>query len=579
VKEELENRLPSLESELAACRQDLQRALASTLLLDTIIETSIDPITVLDSDGRIVRANPAFLDLLNCGPEDILQREPLLLAFVEEGVQETTYGESVTIDQAYYEKSIEMTGRLLKSGKIASYEFYIARFDKKLVPVEGNFTLLRDGSGNRTGAFAVMRDITQHKLQARTMKQARDFLENIFQTTDNGMFVTSYDGYIIRANRAFADILGYEDEELHGLHYSVLYTRKLVPDMPSPVQDLLMEKGSLKHYETQYAKKDRSDIDVEINLSLLKDDAGSTTGAVVAVRDITIRKQVEAALRESEERFRALAMSAPEAIVAADTAGSIIFWNKGAENVYQYTEQEILGKPIHLLIVAEDRTADKKSFDDARELSQDFFKGKYFSGHGLRKDGSIFATEVSIGMWKTQQGNYFISIIRDVTQRQEMEEKLKHAHTELEQKVVDRTATLEEVNTALRVLLKRREEDKSALEDKVLTNVNRLITPCLQKLKNAKLDKRELSYLDILEANLQDIISPFLQALSLKHLQLTPMEIEVANFIKHGQNTKQIAEILDVSRKTVEFHRDNIRRKADIKNKKINLRTYLMSLQ
>ena len=489
-------------------------------------------------------------------------------------IHETTYGETITIDQAYYEKNLDMTGRLFKTGKIENHEFYIARFDKKLVPVEGNFTLLRDGAGNRIGAFAVMRDITQHRLQASTMKQARDFLENIFQTTDNGMFVTSYDGYIIRANRAFADILGYEDEELHGLHYSVLYTRKLVPDMPSPVQDLLMEKGSLKHYETTYTKKDGSPVDVEINLSLLKDDRGGITGAVVAVRDITVRKQVEAALRESEERFRALAMSAPEAVVATDSAGAIIFWNRGAENVFQYTEQEILGKPIHQLVVAEDRPADKEAFGKAQDQNRDFFKGRYFSGRGLRKNGSVFATEVSIGMWETQQGNYYISIIRDVTQRQEMEEELQRAHTELEKKVADRTATLEEVNTALRVLLKRREEDKAALEDKVLLNVSRLINPCLEKLKNAGLDARQLSYLDILEANLQDIVSPFLQAISLKHLQLTPMEIEVANFIKHGRNTKTIAGALDVSRKTVEFHRDNIRRKAGIKNKKINLRTY-----
>ena len=498
---------------------------------------------------------------------------------MEEGVHETTYGETVAIDQAYYEKSLDITGRLFKTGKIENHEFYIARSDKKLVPVEGNFTLLRDAEGNRIGAFVVMRDITQHRLQASTLKQARDFLENIFQTTDNGMFVTGYDGYIIRANRAFAAILGYEDEELHGRHYSVLYTKKIAPDMPSPVQDLLMEKGSIKHYETTYAKKDGSAIDVEINLSLLKDDRGSITGAVVAVRDITIRKQVEAALRESEERFRALAMSAPEAVVASDSTGAIIFWNRGAENVYLYTEQEILGKPIHQLIVPEDRPADIEAFGKAREQNRDFFKGRYFSGRGLRKNGSVFATEVSIGMWETQQGNYYISIIRDVTQRQEMEEELQRAHTELEKKVADRTATLEEVNTALRVLLKRREEDKAALEDKVLLNVSRLINPCLEKMKIAGLDARQLSYLNILEANLQDIVSPFLQAISLKHLQLTPMEIEVANFIKHGHNTKKIAETLDVSRKTVEFHRDNIRRKADIKNKKINLRTYLLSLQ
>ncbi len=443
-KKEPEKTSKQIDPELAACRRELEQARADIYMLDTILETSIDPITVLDGDGRILRANPAFLALLGCQSADIMNREPLLFAFVEEGVHETTYGEPVTIDQAYYEKSIDMTGQLFKTGKIENHEFYISRFDNKLVPVEGNFTLLRDTQGNRTGAFAVLRDITQHKLQASTIRQARDFLENIFQTTDDGLFVTSYDGYIIRANRAFVESLGYEEEELHGRHYSVLYAQKLV-------QDMLKTQESLQHYVTKYSRKDGSIIDVEINLSLLKDAAGSTTGSVVAVRDITLRRQ--------------------------------------------------------------------------------------------------------------------------------MEEELRFAHGELEKKVAERTASLEEVNTALRVLLKRREEDKASLEDKVLMNINRLINPCLQKLKNAGLDQRQQSYLDILDANFQDIVSPFLQALTLKHLQLTPMEIEVANHIKHGKSSKQIAAILDVNRKTVEFHRDNIRRKADIKNKKINLRTYILSLQ
>lgn len=439
------------EAHLSQLESELEQARADIFMIDTIIGTSIDPMTVLDSNGRITRANPAFYALLGCSADDVVQREPLLFAFVEEGVHETTYGEQVTIDKDYYDKNFEMTGRLFKTGKIENHEFFISRSDKKLVPVEGNFMLIRDARGRRTGAFAMLRDITQHKLQANSMRQARDFLENIFQTTDDGLFVTGADGHIVRANRAFAGIVGYGEDELQGRHYSMLFGQKALPDMPSPVEDMLKAHRSLKHYETKYSRKDGAVIDVEINISLLPDAAGATTGAVVAVRDITLRKQ--------------------------------------------------------------------------------------------------------------------------------MEQQLKLAHAELEKKVAERTVSLEEVNTALRVLLKRREEDKAALEDKVLMNINRLITPCLKKLKNAGLTARQLSYLDILEANFQDIVSPFLQALTLKHLQLTPMEIEVANYIKHGKNSKQIAALLDVSRKTVEFHRDNIRRKAGIRNKKINLRTYLLSLQ
>ena len=103
----LENRIAELEAELADCRHELQQAREGNLILDNIIETSIDPITVLNSDGRIVRANPAFTNLLGCKPEAMQSNDPILLAFVDEGDHETTYGEPVTIDQAYYEKTLK----------------------------------------------------------------------------------------------------------------------------------------------------------------------------------------------------------------------------------------------------------------------------------------------------------------------------------------------------------------------------------------------------------------------------------------------------------------------------------------
>ena len=74
-----EKTIQQLEAELAACRAELEKSRADIFMIDNMIETSIDPITVLDSDGRIVRANPAFLELLGCSAEDIMQKEPLLL--------------------------------------------------------------------------------------------------------------------------------------------------------------------------------------------------------------------------------------------------------------------------------------------------------------------------------------------------------------------------------------------------------------------------------------------------------------------------------------------------------------------
>ncbi|HOJ15012.1 MAG TPA: helix-turn-helix transcriptional regulator, partial [Deltaproteobacteria bacterium] len=83
---------------------------------------------------------------------------------------------------------------------------------------------------------------------------------------------------------------------------------------------------------------------------------------------------------------------------------------------------------------------------------------------------------------------------------------------------------------------------------------------------------------EILESNLNDIISPFLKKLSSHYLNLTPTEIQVADLIKDGKSTKQIAEVLGISERAVEFHRNNIRDKLGLKNSKTNLRSYLMTL-
>ena len=125
--------------------------------------------------------------------------------------------------------------------------------------------------------------------------------------------------------------------------------------------------------------------------------------------------------------------------------------------------------------------------------------------------------------------------------------------------------------------MNKREEDKSELEEKVIFSVNKLVMPHLEKLKTGTLDRKNKTLLEIMESNLKEIISPFRQGLSTKLSTMTPTEIQIANLVKKGKSTKEIAELLNLSTKTIDFHRDNIRKKLGIKNKKINLRTHLSS--
>jgi DNA-binding CsgD family transcriptional regulator len=162
----------------------------------------------------------------------------------------------------------------------------------------------------------------------------------------------------------------------------------------------------------------------------------------------------------------------------------------------------------------------------------------------------------------------------EIRERKQFETELRNREKELKNK----TAQLEELNAALKILLKKRDEDRIELEEKMVSNVRELVFPYLAKLNKGKLPEKQSAILSIIESNLKDIVSPFARRLSSKYLGFTPAEIQIANLIKQGQSTKDIAELSNLSPRTVEFHRDNIRTKLGIKNRKINLRTHLLSL-
>jgi DNA-binding CsgD family transcriptional regulator len=141
-----------------------------------------------------------------------------------------------------------------------------------------------------------------------------------------------------------------------------------------------------------------------------------------------------------------------------------------------------------------------------------------------------------------------------------------------------KTSNLEEVNTALKVMLNKRDADRKELEEKVLLNMKWLVLPYLDKMKKSGLNERQETFRDIVESLLNEITSPFVRKLSSQELNLTPTEIQVANLVKEGKATKEIAELLNSSTRAVEFHRENLRAKFGLKNKKTNLRSYLLSL-
>jgi len=159
-----------------------------------------------------------------------------------------------------------------------------------------------------------------------------------------------------------------------------------------------------------------------------------------------------------------------------------------------------------------------------------------------------------------------------------LEQQLQDLNAKLEEKIDERTADLEDMNVALKVLLKKREEDQRELEGNILENYDRLIMPFLRKLKKRAEQKDHQELIRVLERNLSEVISPFSRKLTDPMQNLTPSEIQIASLIKQGASNKGISKLLNISIGTVTNHRNHIRKKLGLVNTKINLRSHLSTL-
>lgn len=162
----------------------------------------------------------------------------------------------------------------------------------------------------------------------------------------------------------------------------------------------------------------------------------------------------------------------------------------------------------------------------------------------------------------------------EITALKLAEEALKESQEDL----FEQKQSLEEANIALKVLLKQRESDKLELEKKVLSNVKDLVMPYVEKLKSANLKPKDKTLVEIIETHLNDVISPLMQRFANAKILLTPQEMQVAGLVKDGKTSKEIADILNVTEATVNFHRKNLRVKFGLTNQRSNLRSYLLSI-
>lgn len=283
------------------------------------------------------------------------------------------------------------------------------------------------------------------------------------------------------------------------------------------------------------------------------------------------QKKMEAALRESEIRYRTIFENTGTATIIFDANNTILLANRQFEKMSGYSISEIQGKKGWLDFVMPDDLASIKSFNrqDRSENNKSSEEHEFRLLNRNHEVRTVLATSSLI----PSTGTTVMSML-DITERKAAQEALKKREQELNFK----STSLEEANTALKVLLKHREEDKMHLEEQVLSNVKKLVFPYIENLKRLNLNEDQMTNVKTIETHLNDIVSPFLRNLTSAYLGLTPREIQVANFVREGKTTKEIIELLNISATAIDFHRKNLRSKLGIKNKKTNLRAYLSSL-
>ena len=218
----------------------------------------------------------------------------------------------------------------------------------------------------------------------------------------------------------------------------------------------------------------------------------------------------------------------------------------------------------------------------------------FYIGYPLKwPDGTIFGTICVLDSRRNRRATLFreglqefsrvieadLELFTEINRRIELETKLQTTLDELERRVMDRTADLEEANTALRVLLGSVEKAREEYDLTLLRQIKGLVMPHLAKLRiRLEDDPTGCAYLDLVEEQLKSITASASGKLMTVMEKLTPVEREIAQMIMRGQSTKEIARILSRGRSTVEFHRNNIRSKLDLRHSGKNLRSLLLSL-
>jgi PAS domain S-box-containing protein len=414
---------------------------------NVITATAKDAIIIMDNEGNISYWNEAAEKMFGYSAHDALGKEMhILLAPLK---YHDAYKKGI--------RKFKTTGRGVAVGK--TLELEAVRKDGTIFPVELSVSAVKvDEKWHATG---IIRDITQRKETEESLRES----ENSYRTLSQNLPGIVYRVFLRENNRMkfFNDMLqpmtGFRANELVVGEVCSIDPLILPEDRAEIIATI---KNAIAHnqpFEVEYRLRHKEG-GIRYFLERgrpLRGKEGNPLYIDGVILDITKRKQVEEALRESEEKYRIISGAAQDAIVMMDNQGNISYWNPAAERIFGYKPEEAIGKELHLLLGPQRyHQAYKRGFKKFRETGQGAVVGKTLELSAIRKDGTEFPIELSVAGIQIKGTWHATGIIRDITERKEAEEALRKAHDELEHRVEERTAELIRTNEQLRMEIEER---------------------------------------------------------------------------------------------------------------------------
>jgi PAS domain S-box-containing protein len=381
----------------------------------------------------------------------------------------------------------------------------------------------------------------------------------LFNLTQNAIAIFKpEDGTICDVNDLFCQGSGYSREEVIGKTSRDL--NLFSEEVREKAMACIAKDGCFRNMEVQHRLKDGSTVTCIDSGDLFK--IGDEYYVIVVAQDITLIKDIEESLHNENNLNKALTESLPGLFFIIDEKARFVRWNEKFMAVLGKTAEEMS------LTTALDLHPEAGRKAAAERIRQGFLTGSFNHEESVVVNNGAEMTLLITANKIAYEGKpCLIGTCIDITEKKRMENALTLSRE-----------NLEEVNIALRVLMNQRNDDQKKLEEKLRNNINDLVIPYLKKLKQENLDERSKNYISILESNLQEVLSPFIKDFSYSHKSLTPQEIQIVDLIRKGHDTKEIAGILNASANTISTHRNNIRKKLNLRKSKTNLRSHILSL-